>query len=132
LEPSQDGREEEMRFFDTVLVPPQTTEARRAAKLPGQGALPVSAIEASREKFLRCASGAGPALEQPQLTLDPQQLRLAPTPRVAPGSPERFLDSGKPLVDLSCQSQRGCEFSNDYWEPPIVGASAQGVERTAH
>ena len=49
FEPGKDGRKDEMCFLDTMLVPPQTAEARRAAKLPGQSALPVSAIEALRE-----------------------------------------------------------------------------------
>jgi len=120
-----------MCFLDTVLVPPQTTQARRTAQLPGQSVLPVSALEALREELLRRASGAGLAIEQPQLTFDPQQLRLAPMPRAAPGAPERFLDGGKPLVDLSRHSQRCCEFSHDYYVPQIVGSSAQGVERTA-
>ncbi len=120
-----------MCFLDTVLVPPQTTEARRAAKLPGQSALPVSAIEAFREKLLRRASGAGLVIEEPQLTFDPQQLRLAPMHRVAPASRERLLDGGKPLLDLSCHSQRCCEFSHEHRVPQIVGAIAQRVERTA-
>src|SRR5258708_8994513 len=98
-EPSKDGREDRMCFLDRVLVPPQTTEARRAAKLPGQSALPVSAIEACREKLLRRASGAALAIEQPQLTFDPQQLPLAPMLRVAPGYLQRFPRCGKPLGD---------------------------------
>ena len=116
-----------MCFLDTVLVPPQTTEARRAAKLPGQSALPVSAIEAFREKLLRRASGAGLVIEEPQLTFDPQQLRLAPMHRVAPASRERLLDGGKPLLDLSCHSQRCGEFSQECQIAQIT----KSIERSA-
>jgi ketosteroid isomerase-like protein len=51
----------------------------------------VSAIEALQEKLLRRASGAGVAIEQTQLTFDPQQLRLAPTPRTGASYDNRFI-----------------------------------------
>lgn len=70
FEPGKNGREDLMCFLDAVRIPPQTTEAGRAAKLPGQGALPVSEIEPRQEKFFSRASGAGLGTEQPQLTLD--------------------------------------------------------------
>jgi hypothetical protein len=45
FEPSKNGREDEMCFLDTVLVRPQTTEARRTAKLPGLVHSPIALFE---------------------------------------------------------------------------------------
>jgi hypothetical protein len=62
------------RRFGAVLVAPQSGEARGGTQLPGQGALPASPVQGLPEVIFGRLGGAGSALRQKKLALDPQPL----------------------------------------------------------
>ena len=120
-----------MRLLSPALVMPQPCEARGSAQLPGKGTLTTRPVESSQKLIVGCRRGIRCALQQNQLSFDPQQLGYVPACIGAVGSRESFVDRDQSLGHLPCTAQGSCECAEECHVVPGERGLAKFVKRCA-